>query len=98
MITGAGSFTALTRALEVGDPHRLGSINKAISYRGLCSALSESAGKQRRGPLSKQRNKHLQTTLIEAAKLAPMHNPDLRQLHEKELTKAHRNRATLAAA
>jgi hypothetical protein len=26
-------------------------------------------------PLSKQRNKHLQTTLIEAAKMAPRYSP-----------------------
>jgi len=97
-IPGIGSITALTWALEVGDPARLGSIAKAISYCGLCSALSESAGKQRRGPLSRQRNKHLQTILIEAAKLAVGHNPWLKELHEKELKKGNRNRATVAVA
>ncbi len=97
-IPGVGSITALTWALEVGDPARLGSIDKAVSYCGLCSALDESAGKQRRGPLSKQRNKHLQTILIEAAKLAPRHCPELRELHEKELKKGNRNRATIAVA
>jgi len=97
-VPAIGSITALTWALEVGDPNRLGSIAKAISYCGLCSALKESAGKQIRGPLSKQRNKHLQTILIEAAKLAPTHCPDLAQLHEKELKKGHKNRATVAVA
>jgi transposase len=97
-IPSIGSITALTWALEVGDPNRLGSVAKAISYCGLCSALQESAGKQMRGPLSKQRNKHLQTILIEAAKLAPTHCPELARLHEKELMKGHKNRATLAVA
>jgi hypothetical protein len=36
--------------------------------------------------------------LIEAAKLAPHWNPDLALLHEKELTRGNRNRATLAVA
>jgi transposase len=97
-IASVGSITALTWALEVGDPNRLGSIAKAISYCGLCSALEESAGKQMRGPLSKQRNKHLQTILIETAKLAPTHSAQLHELHEKELKKGNRNRATLAVA
>ena len=40
----------------------------------------------------------LQTTLIEAAKLAPRWNPQLAALHARELERGHRNRATLAVA
>lgn len=96
-IPGVGEVTALTWVLEIGDPHRF-SIRQAISYCGLCSAQKESAGKQMRGPISKKRNKHLQSVLIEAAKLAPMWNPQLALLHERELTKGNKNRATLAVA
>jgi hypothetical protein len=46
-----------------------------------------SAGKEQRGPISKKRNKHLQTILIEATKLAPHWNPKLAAIHEKELKK-----------
>ena len=91
-------MTALTWALEVGDPERFSSIRNAISYCGLCSAQDESAGKQRRGPISKQRNQHLQTVLVEAAKLAPRWHPQLATVHERELGQGHRNRATLAVA
>ena len=35
---------------------------------------------------------------IEAANLAPRWNPQLAMLHEKELTRGNRNRATLAIA
>ena len=97
-IRGIGEVTALTWVLEVGDPSRLGSIRQAISYCGLCSAQRESARKEQRGPISKKRNKHLQTILIEAAKLAPYWNPQLTDVHEKELKKGNRNRATLAVA
>ena len=45
----------------------------------------KSGGKTQRGPLSKQRNKHLQRVLIEAAKLAPRWNPQLHDVHEREL-------------
>ena len=97
-IKGTGEVTALTWVLEIGEPERLSSIRKAISYCGLCSAQRESAGKEMRGPISKKRNKHLQTVLIEAAKLAPYWNPQLAQIHTNELKKGNRNRATLAVA
>jgi transposase len=97
-IKGVGEVVALTWVLEIGDPGRFRSSRQAISYCGLCSAQRESAGKQQRGPLSKKRNKHLQTTLIEAAKLAPSWNPQLAALHEREKARGNRNRATLAVA
>src|SRR6185369_5186460 len=96
-IPGVGEVTALTWALEIGDPSRF-SARQAISYCGLCSAQKESGGKETRGPISKKRNKHLQTILIEAAKLAPHWNPQLAELHARELAKGNRNRATLAVA
>jgi transposase len=97
-IRGVGSVTALTWALEVGEPQRLSSVARALSYCGLTSALVSSADKQQRGPISKQRNGHLQRVLIEAAKLAPRWNPQLAAVHERELQRGHRNRATLAVA
>jgi transposase len=51
-----------------------------------------------RTPLSKQRNKHLQTTLIEAAKMAPRYSPDLAVVYDREKQKGNANRATLAVA
>jgi transposase len=97
-IAGVGEVTALTWALEVADPHRFASIAKAVSDCGLTSALDESAGKARRGPISKQRNAQLQTVLIEAAHLAPRWNPALAAVHARELERGNKNRATLAVA
>jgi len=97
-IDGVGPVTALTWALEVGDPARFASIKRAVSYCGLASALHESAGQQKRGPLSKQRNRHLQTVLIEAAKIAVMYHPKLREIYDQAREKGHANRATLAVA
>jgi len=77
---------------------RFASVKHAVSYCGLCSAENSSAGVQKRSPISKQRNKHLQTVLIEAAKLAPRWNHDLALLHDKEVARGNRNRATLAVA
>ena len=98
-IPGVGEVTALTWALEVGECSRFASIKQAVSYCGLCSGQNESAGKTKRGPLSKQRNKHLQTILIEAAKLAPRWNAPLAQAHDRALARgADRNQATLLVA
>ena len=97
-IPAVGPITALTWALEVGDVQRFSSIKKAISYCGLCGAEKSSGNTVQRTPLSKQRNKHLQTTLIEAAKMAPRNSADLAMLYDKEKQKGNANRATLAVA
>jgi transposase len=97
-IPAVGPITALTWALEVGEVGRFSSIKKAISYCGLCSAEKSSGNTVQRTPLSKQRNKHLQTMLIEAAKLAPRNSPALAMLYDREKQKSNANRATLAVA
>lgn len=97
-IPSVGEITALTWVLETGEPGRFPSIAKAVSYCGLCSAERSSGEQEYRGPISKQRNKHLQTVLVEAAKLAPRFSPQLAAVHEKELGRGNRNRATLAVA
>lgn len=97
-IPAVGRVTALTWALEIGEVKRFSSIDDAASYCGLTVALVSSAGKEQRGPISKQRNPHLQTTLIEAAKLAPRWSPQLKAVYDQELEYGDRNRATLAVA
>jgi hypothetical protein len=57
-----------------------------------------SADKVMRMPISKQRNKHIQRMLIEAAKLAPSESHELALTHARELERGNRNRATLSVA
>jgi transposase len=97
-IPGVGQVLSLTWALEMGDISRFPSVKDAISYCGLCGAEQSSGGKAQRTPISKKRNKHLQTTLIEAAKVATRWHPELAALYEREKQKGHRNRGTLAVA
>jgi transposase len=97
-IPGVGPITALTWALEIGDYTRFPSVKEAISYCGLCSAEKSSADKVMRLPISKQRNKHIQHVLVEAAKLAPRYSHELALLREKEIQRGNKNRATLAVA
>jgi hypothetical protein len=81
-VPGVGPITALTWALEIGDVSRFRSIKQAVSYCGLCGDERSSAEKVLRTPLSKQRNKHIQSVLIEAAKLVPRQNRELALIHE----------------
>jgi len=93
-----GPIAALTWALEIGDVARFRSVTQAISYGGLCGDEKSSADKVIRTPLSKQRNKHIQRALEEAAKVAPRQSHELALVREKELQKGNANRATLAVA
>jgi transposase len=97
-IPGVGPITALTWALEIGDVARFSSVKQAIRYCGLCGEEKTSANKVIRTPISKQRNKHIQSVLVEAAKLAPRQHPELALVYEKEKQKGNTNRATLAVA
>ncbi len=97
-IPAVGPITALTWVLEIGDVKCFSSIKKAISYCGLCGAENSSANMIKRTPLSKQRNKHLQSVLIEAAKLAPRRSSGLALVYDRERQKGNANRATLAVA
>ena len=97
-VPGVGPITALTWVLEIGDVARFQSIKQAISYCGLCGAEKSSADKVMRTPISKQRNKHIQQVLVEAAKLAPRQSHELAMIYEKEKQRGNRNRATLAVA
>ena len=97
-IPGVGLITALSWSLEVGDPHRFPSLNRAISYCGLCSAERESGGNVRRGPLSKHRNKYLQWVLLEASKLGVQYNPRLAAVYEKTIRHHNHNAATISVA
>ena len=98
-IDGVGEAAALTWALEIDDPARFSSLKKVHSYCGLCSGRNESAGKNKRAPLSKQRNPHLQSILIEVAKLAPRYNTQLAHFHTAVIEQGYnKNRATCAVA
>jgi hypothetical protein len=64
----------------------------------LCGEEKNSADKVLRTPLSKQRNKHIQRVLVEAAKLAPKNSHELAVVYEKAKQKGNTNRATIAVA
>ena len=82
----------------MGDTSRFRSIKQAVSYCGLCGAEKSSADMIMRTPIAKQRNKHIQRMLIEAAKLAPRFSDELAVVYGRERQRGNANRAILAAA
>jgi transposase len=94
---GVGPITALTWALEMGEVSRFRSIRQTINYCGLCGDEKSSADKVIRTPFSKQRNKHIQRVLVEAAKLAPRPDHKLALVYETEKQKGNANRAAQPA-
>jgi transposase len=79
-----------------GRHQALGFREEGRELCGLCGAEKSSGGKTERPPISKQRNKHLQTILVEAAKRR--WNAELALVYERAQQKGNRNRATLAVA
>jgi transposase len=53
---------------------------------------------EKRMPISKQGKKHLQSVLVEAAKLGPRLSPDLALVYDMAKLQDHANRATIAVA
>jgi hypothetical protein len=84
--------------LPSGRPSRFRTIKNAISYCGLCGDERSSADKVMRMSLSKQRNKHIQRALVEAAKLAPRQSHELAIIYDRGKQQGNGNRATLAVA
>jgi hypothetical protein len=76
-IPGIGPVTVLQLGAGGGRVEAVPSVKQVISYCGLCADEKSSAGVAKRGPVSKQRNQHLQTVLVEAAKRAPRWSPEL---------------------
>lgn len=97
-IPAVGRITALTWALEVGNVERFTSLSRAVSYCGLVSAQNESAGKNKPGPLSKVRNRLLQSVLIEVGHVAWQWYWKYDELYQKTAQQHNHNVAAIAVA
>jgi transposase len=96
-LRAAGSgMNILARSSKARLRRILFSLDNRLTWR--CGDEKSSADKVLRTPLSKQRNKHIQRVLVEAAKLAPKHSHELALVYEKAKEKGNANRATIAVA
>jgi transposase len=91
---GIGEVTAVTWALEIGDPRRFSSIADAASYCGLTWALNFSADKAATWA-DLQTAQWALTDGVDRGEMGTAMEP---VVHERELALGKRNRATLAVA
>jgi transposase len=98
-IPGIGPITAMFIVAEVDDISRFRSYRNLASYAGLVPSLDASAGKERRGRITKQGSRYLRTALVEAAQAAArMQNCRLRIFFRRRIVKAGYQKAVVATA
>lgn len=98
-IPGIGPIVAMFIIAEVEDISRFPSYRNLASYAGLVPCLDSSAGKDRRGRITKQGSAYLRTALIEAAQVIPrMHKCRLNAFFRKRIVRAGYQKAMVATA
>lgn len=98
-IPSIGPIVAMTFVAEIEDITRFASYRKLSAYAGLVPALDSSAGKDRRGRITKQGSKYLRTALIEAAQcVARLRNCRLNAYFRKRIVRSGYAKAVTATA
>jgi transposase len=95
---GVGPITALAFVLTLGDPTRFGNGKQLASYLGLIPSEDSSGGQQRLGHISKQGNALLRGLLVEAARVAVQHEPELGRCYRRLAVRKNRSIAVVAVA
>lgn len=98
-IPSIGPIVAMTFVAEIEDIARFASYRKLCAYAGLVPSLDSSAGKDRRGRITKQGSKHLRTALVEAAQcVARLRNCRLNAYFRKRIVRSGYAKAVTATA
>ena len=98
-IPGIGPITAMFIVAEIEDISRFRSPRNLASYAGLVPSLDASAGKEKRGRITKQGSVYLRTALVEAAQTIPrIKNCRLNIFFRKRIVKSGYQRAIVATA
>lgn len=74
-IPGIGMYSAMLLLAEIGDIQRFRDKHALCSYAGLVPRVRESAGKSKRGGISRQGSPWLRWILVEAAQVATRSSP-----------------------
>jgi transposase len=98
-IPGIGPIVAMSIIAEVEDISRFPSYRNLASYAGLVPSLDSSAGKDRRGSITKQGSRYLRTALIEAAhSVSRIKNCKLNAFFRKRIVRGGYRKAIVATA
>jgi transposase len=93
---GIGWVLGYTIAAEIGDITRFPTPKKLVGYTGLCPAVAQSGGHDRRGELAKNGPKYLRWALVEAATHAAQH-PAYAARYQRTKTRLGRQRGASVA-
>jgi transposase len=95
-VPGIGWVLAFTIAAEIGEIERFSSPEKLTSYTGLCPRVSQSGGRDRRGPLSKHGPTYLRWALLEATMHA-LNHPAYRDRYQRNKRRLGKQRGAKVA-
>jgi len=95
---GVGPITALAFVLTIGDASRFRRGKQVASYLGLIPCEYSSGGRQRLGAITKQGNRFLRQTLVEAAHAVVRYDEGFRKQYQHRCHKKPRAVAKVAAA
>jgi transposase len=97
-LPGIGEVSAMMVLAEIGDLERFADKEALCSYAGLVPRVRESAGKARRGGITRQGSPWLRWMLVEAAQVATRTSPAAKRYYERLLRKKHKHVARVALA
>jgi transposase len=82
-MNGLDIFSAMVIATEIVDIGRFATPWKLVAYAGLAPGLRESAGKTRRGKITKQGSRWLRWIMVQSARRAVIHDDRFRTYHQR---------------
>ena len=97
-IPGIGPITAITLLTEIMDINRFKHVDHLVSYIGLAPSVRSSDEKQVQHGITRRRNKHLRSMLIEAAWIAAANDPVLTMKFGQLCRRMKKNQAIIHIA
>jgi transposase len=97
-MNGVDVFSAMVIATEIVDIRRFATPWKLVSYAGLAPGSRESAGKTRRGRITKQGSKWLRWIMVQSARQAARHDVRFKAYYERIQRKKGDAKAIVAVA
>lgn len=97
-VPGIGLIGGMTLILEVGDWDRFDNERNFNGYTGLVPSAHNTGETTRNGPLIRQGNKRIRTTLVEAAWRVITHDARMRRIYEDIKARSRASTAIVAVA
>jgi len=97
-LTGVSVYTALLIKSEIGSIDRFPSYKKLISWAGLAPSVHQSGNVEYHGNITRQGSRMLRWIMVEAARVAAVHDSRLRTFYERVRERRGDQKAVVALA